>query len=71
MPGSIKKDRALRRIIEAIYEIGVLLFAFAPLDYTLDPRPFSATWPLVAGFVFFGAVLIVFCVVVEWRYFDG
>ena len=59
---------AYRRIVDAVHEIGLLLIALAPLDYTLDPRPMGATWGFMIGFVALGVVLIALSILADWRF---
>jgi hypothetical protein len=59
---------AYRRIADALHEIGLLLIAFAPLDYALDPRPFSATWVSMISFLVLGIAFVGLSIVGDWRF---
>jgi hypothetical protein len=66
MPSPAKWRRARQRIVDAFYEIGVLLIAFAPLDYTVDPRPLRTTWQAMVSFVSLGFAFIALSIYSEW-----
>jgi hypothetical protein len=62
-----KWRRAYRRIIDSRQDIGLLLIAFAPLDFTLDHRPLQTTWPYLLAFAVVGLMLIALSILAEWR----
>jgi hypothetical protein len=63
-----KTARFGERILEGMREIGVLLFAFAPLDAALQPRDISGVAGFLAVFLGSGALLFFGALVIEWRY---
>ena len=67
MTSEAKLLRAYQRIIDSLQEIGPLLIAFAPLDFTLDERPLQTTWPYLLAFVVIGLMLIALSILGEWR----
>ena len=66
MPSPAKWRLARRRVVDAFYEIGILLIAFAPLDYSLDQRPFRTTWQAMVSFVLLGLAFIALSIYSEW-----
>jgi hypothetical protein len=59
------------RAAEALQEIGILLFAFAPLDFLLDLRGVELTGPIVAGAMAIALLLFVLGVRTERRIHDA
>lgn len=55
------------RILEAMREIGILLFAFTPLDFALSRNPLAETWPFLGGFLVAAVLLFVTSIIGEWR----
>ena len=65
MKESTPLERLIRRRLTDLYrEVGTLLIAFAPLDYSLEPA--AARWTLV-GFVVVGIALFALSVIHEAR----
>ena len=60
-----QKARILLRVIEAMREIGVLLLAFAPLEFTLQGGTASAL--ALWGFVSTGVALLAISLYLETR----
>ena len=52
------------RVAVLCREVGTLLVAFAPLDYSIQQAPRSET---MTGFVVAGAALFTVSLVIEWR----
>jgi hypothetical protein len=55
------------RVLEAGREIGILLIAFAPLDFAVGGAPIAESWPYLFGFLLVGFVGVSTCIVIEWR----
>jgi len=55
------------RVLEAMREIGVLLTAFAPLDFAVGGAPVGQSWPYLLGFLVAGVFLLTSSIILEWR----
>jgi len=56
------------RVLEATREIGILLIAFAPLDFAVSDAPIRTTWPYLSGFLLIGLAVLISSILVEWRF---
>jgi hypothetical protein len=62
---------AALRALEAMREIGVLLIAFAPLDFAVSGEPVRSSWPYLLGFFLAGLLLLIAGISGERRLHDG
>jgi hypothetical protein len=64
MPRTPQEETVLTRVVDAMREIGTLLLAFAPLDYSLKEG--THPWSL-GGFIVAGVLLLSGAVIIEVR----
>ena len=57
----------VKLLLEAAREIGVLLIAFAPLDFAVSSGPARQYWFFLLGFLVAGVLLLSIGVAGEWR----
>jgi hypothetical protein len=58
---------AAERVLEAMREVGILLIAFAPLDFAVSGAPVRISWPYLLGFLLAGLILLSSSILVERR----
>jgi hypothetical protein len=57
----------IERLLEAVREIGILLIAFAPLDFAVSGVGARIYWPTLVGFLLVGFLLPAIGIAGEWR----
>jgi hypothetical protein len=65
-----KAIRLIRRVVEGLREVGVLLIAFAPLEAGLSEAPLSASVKFLSVFLCGGFGLFGLALLLEWRLGD-
>jgi hypothetical protein len=58
---------ARERVLEAMREVGILLIAFAPLDFAVSGAPIGRSWPYLLVFLVVGLSLLSSSILIERR----